>query len=1051
MKKTLFTHRLLIFFVSLILVIVLIIPLLQWITKPVKELDVWIIDKTVPKTDYREHGGLFWIFNFEKIKNSNNQKYDLKQDYFGFKPSGNGYSIRNINVKDLEKDFPDLIYITDAYGVYKDDLKKDSKLNTKSELVYGKVTKDDLLYINASLKNNILIGEFNILQHPTEKAVSENLQKLFGIKWTGWYGRYYSNLERGVEVPYFLIKTFEEKYKTKWNFKGAGIIILSEAGDILVLEKGKDFSKKPIAVEFNKDYKNYYNAYDNVGFYYWFEIIEDKGAQKIANFKFNLSEKGKDKLKKYNIPQIFPAILKYKSVDYTSYYFAGDFADFPAKSGFYFYSIADRLHQIFTFEKSGFQDAFYWKVYVPVMKKILSEAHQKRLVKKDVYESVEIEDGITLKSKIQGKQLFVFTKNGWEKFFIKGVNLGLALPGKYFTQMPDDPNIYFKWFKMISDMNANVVRLYTLAPPEFYQALKIFNLTSSKKLYLVQEIWPDEQVPDKNYLNKSYTEEFKKEIEYVIDALHGKADIPKRMGRVYGKYNFDVSMYTIAILIGRELEPDEVITTDVKNNIKEYKGKYVKVKGSPSEVWLGMCCDYALEYETKRYSMQHPVGIVSWPTLDPISHPSEFNAQGRKDLEYNDKAQIQIDNFDIGTKNRAGIFIAYHIYPNYPDFMNNEEKYKLYKDEQGEFLYGGYLKELKEAHKKFPILVAEFGLSTSVGIAHKNPNGYHHGGIDEKTQGYGIVRMMKAIKKEGYMGGIIFEWMDEWAKKTWITEPFMIPYERHVLWHNRLDPEQNYGILANEALPPDQKQEVSGSKKIKDIEISSNAEYLYLTINLSEELSKETELLIGIDTYDRKRGEFIIPRDKKIVLPTGIEFLLRAKKDQAKLQVIPSYNWTKGRYSSEKSISGRFEDIIFEINKERVTQDGKKIPAIFHNFSILPKGKFDDSRNTWYIEKNKVYVRIPWGLLNVSDPSSKTVLDDNRLVLQPERDMLKTTKTDSFIFYFALLQNGKLSDIVLRNNGRLIEHKLRTWEDITFKERLKKSYYIIQKFFATFE
>lgn len=123
-EKTLFTHRLLIFFVSLILVIVLIIPLLQWITKPVKELDVWIIDKTVPKTDYREHGGLFWIFNFEKIKNSNNQKYDLKQDYFGFKPSGNGYSIRNINVKDLEKDFPDLIYITDAYGVYKDDLKK---------------------------------------------------------------------------------------------------------------------------------------------------------------------------------------------------------------------------------------------------------------------------------------------------------------------------------------------------------------------------------------------------------------------------------------------------------------------------------------------------------------------------------------------------------------------------------------------------------------------------------------------------------------------------------------------------------------------------------------------------------------------------------------------------------------------------------------------------------------------------------------------------------------------------------------------------------------
>ena len=47
--------------------------------------------------------------------------------------------------------------------------------------------------------------------------------------------------------------------------------------------------------------------------------------------------------------------------------------------------------------------------------------------------------------------------------------------------------------------------------------------------------------------------------------------------------------------------------------------------------------------------------------------------------------------------------------------------------------------------------------------------------------------------------GIIFEWMDEWAKKTWTTEPYMIPYDRHILWHNTIDPEQNYGILALES------------------------------------------------------------------------------------------------------------------------------------------------------------------------------------------------------------------------------------------------------------
>lgn len=90
-------------------------------------------------------------------------------------------------------------------------------------------------------------------------------------------------------------------------------------------------------------------------------------------------------------------------------------------------------------------------------------------------------------------------------------------------------------------------------------------------------------------------------------------------------------------------------------------------------------------------------------------------------------------------------------------------------------------KEFIQEHTKYPALVAgEFGLPTGMGNAHTNPDGLHHGGLTEEQQGEGIVRMMKTIKAEGYAGGLIFEWMDEWAKKTWMTEPFMIPYDRHI-------------------------------------------------------------------------------------------------------------------------------------------------------------------------------------------------------------------------------------------------------------------------------
>ncbi|MEZ0535677.1 hypothetical protein ACAG39_00310 [Caldicellulosiruptoraceae bacterium PP1] len=263
--------------------------------------------------------------------------------------------------------------------------------------------------------------------------------------------------------------------------------------------------------------------------------------------------------------------------------------------------------------------------------------------------------------------------------------------------------------------------------------------------------------------------------------------------------------------------------------------------------------------------MQHPVAIVSWPTLDIINHSSEFNEQGKKELEYNDKVSIDINTFDLGPKNKAGFFGAYHIYPNYPDFMNNEEKYKEYKDEFGRFMYGGYLKEFMSLNKKYPALVAEFGLATGMANIHSNPDRYNHGGIDEISQGKGIVRMMNAIKREGYIGGIIFEWMDEWAKKSWFTEPFMIPYDRHILWHNMLDPEQNYGILANESIPPAKSDIViSDDGIIKSIEISSDQSFLYINLSYDKNFDiRNKEIIIGIDTYDRERGDF---KYKKILI-----------------------------------------------------------------------------------------------------------------------------------------------------------------------------------------
>lgn len=653
------------------------------------------------------------------------------------------------------------------------------------------------------------------------------------------------------------------------------------------------------------------------------------------------------------------------------------------------------------------------------------------------------------------KHGFQVLKDGtWQEIFVKGVNIGAALPGRWFTEFPRNEQVYLDWLEKIGQMHANSIRVYTLLPPEFYRALLYYNIKHPHEpLWLFQEIWPEENPEGENYLNPRYAEEYFQEIKYTVDAIHGKTDIPERKGRAYGVYDSDVSQYVLGYLVGRELEPDEVIKTNQLNPGFSYTGEYLSSdRGAvPTEGWLAMNCDYVLHYEESTYGTQHPVGIVSWPTLDVQEHDSEWNASGLKSLEYNDKVSVNINHISTKNKLQAGFFGAYHIYPNYPDFMNNENKYDNYHDEYGRLRYGGYLKEFIEGHAKYPALVAEFGLATGMGNAHFSPDGYHHGGLTEEEQGQGIVRMMKAIRREGYAGGLIFEWMDEWAKKTWITEPFMIPYERHVLWHNVLDPEQNYGLYAMESVKNQGEDYIQkGSGVIRQISLSHDSSFLYLNIELNRlsDFNRE-KILIGLDTYDRARGEFRFTTDLDATAPGGMEFLVDLSGTQnARILVNPGYNIAKGKYSSATSFKGVFEEIRPLINKERITKDGRIVPAVYQDGSRLYYGEFtENSHNHWYVEGKIVHIRIPWGKLNVTDPSSLRVLDDHREFSVLSRDQLQTVETAGIMISTLLVGREKHSTIDMLSTAE--PYRWKGWDYPQYRARLKKSYDIIKDFFST--
>ena len=81
-----------------------------------------------------------------------------------------------------------------------------------------------------------------------------------------------------------------------------------------------------------------------------------------------------------------------------------------------------------------------------------------------------VTDGVSYYFRTQGKYLGVYNGTDFEAIYIKGVNMGLGKPGYFPGEAAITKEEYARWFKQISEMNANSIRVYTVQPPAFYEA-----------------------------------------------------------------------------------------------------------------------------------------------------------------------------------------------------------------------------------------------------------------------------------------------------------------------------------------------------------------------------------------------------------------------------------------------------------------------------------------------------------------------------------------------------------------------------------------------------
>ncbi|GFP74551.1 family 2 glycosyl transferase [Clostridium fungisolvens] len=685
--------------------------------------------------------------------------------------------------------------------------------------------------------------------------------------------------------------------------------------------------------------------------------------------------------------------------------------------------------------------------------------------------SIYKENGVSYIAKVDSKSFYIYKYGKWEKSFIKGVNIGAAKPGAYPGELAITKDEYMRWFKEISAMNADTIRVYTILKPEFYDALYEYNRTAIKPLYIFQGVWANEDdlKKFKNTHNPKIKNGFKEDIKTLVDIIHGNAKLSAKSGYASGNYTKEVSPYVMGWILGIEWDPELVNNTNAINkNISDYNGKFLYTeKASPFEIFLGESGDYAIQYETEKYKMQRPVSFTNWVTTDVLKHPNE-------PLETEDMAEVNTEHIKKKDTFKSGLFAAYHIYPYYPDSMNYQHEYSSFKDENGKVdTYKAYLKDLIKEHT-VPVLVAEFGVPAARGMAHRSVYmGYNQGNLDEKSQGEMDVAMLKDIYDEGYAGGLIFTWQDEWFKRTWNNMDLDIA-DRRAYWSNTQTNEQEFGILA---FDPGNKEsicyvdgDVSDWKKDKPIisddnmkiYTKSDEKYLYIMADVKNFNFDEDKLLIPIDITPKSGN--LKYKDLNIELKRPTDMIIALDKKAGSRIVVDAYydsfyymyaykalkkdgtSMIDKNSTYEKKDTGIFNPMYLCLNRQLyLPQDNKSIPLEKYETGKLvkgdgnPKNKDFNSLTDFSVNKDKIEIRIPWQLLNVMDPSSKMIMDNFY-----EKKDIAPLKIDGLYEGGILIRDNKVVD-----NSEMKLYSWKEWETPTYHERLKLSYNIIKDAFKS--
>jgi hypothetical protein len=582
--------------------------------------------------------------------------------------------------------------------------------------------------------------------------------------------------------------------------------------------------------------------------------------------------------------------------------------------------------------------------------------------------------------------------------FWAGINLGATIPGHDPGELAIPRSEYDRWMREMGVLGVRVIRVYTLQRPAFYEALASYDRRHPHApLWLLQGIYLDQGRLDSvhNAYDPILTAETDRDIREVVAAVHGNAKIPSRPGLASGRYRTSVSPWLLGWSFGVEWDPTTTMLTDLANaDVQRFHGTYftATADATPLESWIAARLDLLATEEARR-GWSRPVTFVNWVTTDPLRHPAE---------PLSTEDEVSVDALHVRATERwpAGSFASYHVYPYYPDFLS-----------LGAESYAGYLQRLHdyEAAGGQSTMVTEFGVPTSYGIEHTGPLGRDQGALSEARAGRIDAAMLSEIRSAGMAGGALFEWADEWFKRSWNTEPIELPADRRRLWRNPLTGEEYFGVISTDPVP--------GRLEPVSHGIKAAIDPAALTVAVPTAARSFT---IGIDARAGRGGglpgtRHLAPADDVAVIIVGH----RARVLQAGFWEPTGALWAASD-GIPRALAWQPARMLIS-HPLRRPDTGQQIPARTWALGPLPVTR----------HARVAVVPLPWMLLGFADPSSHTIFEIRHGSV-------------------SLAHVGGLRIDVVLPGGRLLStHAIRWpgWNRVRFTERRKASWPILVRAF----